>query len=47
MNKRKKKGLGELTPRENNPYKMIAKYGLTVCIAKTLFAPLDRLRILS
>ena len=45
--KRKRKGLGELTPRENNPYRMFATYGLSVGIAKTLFAPLDRLRILS
>jgi hypothetical protein len=45
--KRKRKGLGELTPRENNPYRMFATYGVTVGIAKTLFAPLDRLRILS
>jgi len=45
--KRKRKGLGELTPRENNPYRMFATYGMTVGIAKTLFAPLDRLRILS
>ena len=45
--KRKNKGLGELKRRENNPYKMIFTYGTSVCLAKTLFAPLDRLRFIS
>jgi hypothetical protein len=45
--KRKKKGLGELKPRESNPYVMVATYGTSICLAKTVFAPLERLRILS
>lgn len=45
--KRKKKGLGELKPRENNPYKQLLVYSVQVLSAKALFAPLDRLRILS
>lgn len=45
--KRKRKGLGELKPRENNPYKMLVVYTTQVVAAKTLFAPLDRVRFLS
>lgn len=45
--KRKRKGLGELKPRENNPYKQLLVYSVQVCTAKALFAPIDRLRFLS
>ena len=45
--KRKKKGLGELKPRENNPYSMFIKNTFAICAAKTLLAPLERIRILS
>lgn len=45
--KRKRKGLGELKPRENNPFKQLMVYSVQVCAAKALFAPLDRLRFLS
>ena len=47
IKKRKKKGLGELKPRENNPYQMIFTNSLSVCFAKSLFTPLDRLRFIS
>jgi hypothetical protein len=45
--KRSKKGLGELKPRENNPYKMILTNSIAVCCAKTLLTPIDRLRFIS
>lgn len=45
--KRKRKGYQELQPRENNPYKQLLVYTLQVCVAKSFFAPLDRLRFLS
>lgn len=44
--KRERKGLSELTPRETNPYALFMKYSLVACTAKTLFAPLERLRII-
>ena len=45
--KRKRKGLGELKPRQNNPYIQFITYSTSICAAKTIFAPLDRVRILS
>jgi len=45
--KRRNKGLGELIPRENNPYKQFLTYSTSICFAKTLFAPLERLRLIS
>ena len=45
--KRKKKGLGELKPRENNAYKQIFVFGSATAMSRMIFAPLDRLRFLS
>ena len=45
--KRRKKGLGELKPRENNAYFQMITYSTSICLSKTLLAPLDRLRIIS
>ena len=46
-NKRAKKGYGELKPRETNPYKMFFQYSTSIALAKTAFAPFERVRILS
>ena len=45
--KRRRKGLGELTPRKNNPYLQIFHYTTTIALAKTITAPSDRVRIIS
>ena len=45
--KRKTKGLGELTPRTNNQYVQFITYSTSIVFAKTMLAPLDRLRIMS
>jgi stalled ribosome alternative rescue factor ArfA len=44
--KRKRKGLGELKPREKNPFTNILKSSTAILTAKALFTPLDRVRIL-
>ena len=44
--KRDNKGPGDLKPRDTNPYKLFLQYTVVGCAAKTLFAPLERLRIL-
>jgi len=44
--KRRKKGLGEIKPREKNVYGQIFVYGVTLGAAKTVGAPLERVRIL-
>ena len=45
--KRRKRGLGELTPRQNNSYMQMLSYSTSICISKTLFAPIDRIRFIS
>ena len=45
--KRAKKGYGELTRRESNPYIMFAQYSTSIILAKTAFAPFERVRTLS
>jgi len=45
--KRKARGLGELKPRQNNPYRQFVSYSASICAAKIIFNPLERLRILS
>ncbi len=44
--KRKRKGLGELKPREKSAYGQIIVYGLTLGAVKTIGAPLERTRII-
>jgi hypothetical protein len=44
--KRRQRGLGELIPRENNAYKQLFSYTTSICLAKTLWAPIDRIRII-
>jgi hypothetical protein len=44
--KRRKKGLGEIKPREKNVYGQIFVYGITLGAAKTIGAPLERVRII-
>lgn len=45
--KRKRKGLGEVKPRDKNVYGQMFVYGMTLSIVKTLGAPLERMRIIS
>lgn len=44
--KRRRKGLGDIQPREKNVYGQIFVYGLTLGATKTLGAPLERVRII-
>lgn len=44
--KRKRKGLGPLLPREKNVYGQMLVYGTALGISKTLGAPLERARII-
>jgi hypothetical protein len=44
--KRKRKGLGETKPREKSVYGQIFLYGASLGLAKTIGAPLERVRII-
>lgn len=44
--KRKRKGLGELKPREKNVFSQAFVYGTSLALVKTLGAPLERTRII-
>lgn len=44
--KRRRKGLGDIKPREKNVYGQLFTYGLTLTAVKTLGAPLERMRII-
>ncbi len=44
--KRKRKGLGELKPREKNVYGQLFMYGTTYAGVKVIGAPLERVRII-
>ena len=44
--KRKRKGLGDMKPREKNAYGQIVVFGTTYGVAKTISAPLERVRII-
>ena len=44
--KRRRKGLGEVKPREKNVFGQIFIYSLTLGAVKTLGAPLERMRII-
>ena len=44
--KRKKKGLSDNKPREKNVYGQIFIYGSSYTLARTLVAPLERIRII-
>ena len=44
--KRKRKGLGPLKPREKNVFGQIITFGTSLAAVKSVGAPLDRLRIM-
>lgn len=44
--KRKRKGLGDIKPREKNVYGQMILYSSTYTLARTLGAPLERCRII-
>lgn len=44
--KRKRKGLGDIKPREKNVYGQMILYGTTYTLARTIAAPLERTRII-
>ena len=44
--KRRRKGLGDVKPREKNVFGQIFVYSLTLGAVKTLGAPLERMRII-
>lgn len=44
--KRKRKGLGEIKPREKNVYGQLFVYGVSLGAVKTIGAPLERMRII-
>lgn len=45
-NKRKRRGLGEIKPRQNNPYTQFLEGGSALIVANTLTAPIERCRII-
>lgn len=46
LDKRRRKGLGDLKPREKPVFGQIFVYGLSLGVVKTIGAPLERMRIL-
>ncbi len=44
--KRRRKGLGEVKPREKSVYGQLFVYGTTLTAVKTIGAPLERMRII-
>jgi hypothetical protein len=44
--KRRRKGLGTLHPREKNVYGQLFVYSITLGLVKTIGAPLERMRII-
>lgn len=45
--KRKKKGLGEMIPREHAVSTQYVQYGMSAFLAKTILFPLDRFKVLA
>jgi hypothetical protein len=46
MDKRRRKGLGEIRPREKSVYGQLYMYTVTLSAVKTIGAPLERMRII-